>query len=1531
MDGAPTLPVGISGGRLQSRDGKVNLQVGAHLAGLLPLASTVGLDLLADGPVSHGLLRGSGAAMVWPRGFDPSLQAVGATPLRKTLREREAPASLDLFSEYHPRRTGGPPVVDAGAPIVEPVTVLGVAIEQALEDHADAIRGLRRSATQLSSSGVRRTGAAASGTGVKSEYVSGSMSGKPFLASNAQREQSRQAARAASLTSSAGAPVSREASDVTLFPPGSHLATEAVGIPGIAGSMTEEDIGSVGPPGTADSPIESEMVPETSGDLGVLAAVESFPGGSAVSRYLQGLLACSEFDLHIRLASPGRRAPVVVSKSATISRSSETDLLAFGVNPSGLLERAASASPSSAAVSTAAHAASQEEAQREEQDSLLAARIRRRRAREALSSSSSSSLWTAPPTASSTPPTLQEQVSALGEAEDEMIKVAGWQKRRTAEGSDMASLWSAKQPIVVDYEESSSTGAASTTSVLAGQRSGDFEAEVEAALQVKTTLAKTTTGSEWAITTRMSEAQLSQAEAKRVPALTYPFRLDLFQREAVCHIENGRSVFVAAHTSAGKTVVAEYAIAVCARNCTRCVYTSPIKALSNQKYRDFKTKFGDVGLVTGDVSVDPDASCLVMTTEILRSMLYRGADLVRDIEWVIFDEVHYVNDAERGVVWEETIILLPDHVGMVFLSATTPNTVEFCEWIGRTKRRPVHVVTTLYRPVPLSHSLWAKNKSFLLLGPDHPFDSSARDGAAAALTAKTTRSSGSRPSRYWSAGDKDQWSSLVRWISSKELSPAVVFLFSKNQCISAASMLSGMDLLTGAEKSRVRGFMASAALRLQGSDRRLPQLLWLTELLLRGFGVHHGGLLPILKECVEMLFSEGLVKILFATETFAMGVNMPARTVVFGSIRKHDGTGFRELLPGEYTQMAGRAGRRGIDDVGTVLIACFGDEPAPSETLRAMLTGLPSMLSSRFRLTYPMLLSLLRVEDLSVSDMMRQSYSEFAAQRAITGGDLPGLLARGTAKLRELDAQAAKEGCIRGGDRVVDEYFRAVTAATAAERTVVSAMLQDPSLRVLALTPGRVITVSETDMDVLPATVLAVEESTSDWALIVMQAMPVGWVGVETTPATESAPAPGGMFDLGFGSSASSAQPKPGKLSAGWEGKVGSRWFRIRRLAEDQVLRAFGVIVKPLRVSAFLSTASGDSADPDSMVESRRSRKGGRSRGGGGRSEDPKTALAEAASAFLDVLSDAESKLGAASGEYQQGIGTALPPFDPVRDLEDASSLELLQAAKTASARWGFASSSKCAGCPALERQWTLAAKRSKLAKQLALMRRKLSDASLTLFPELRSMSAVLERLAYVRRQEVSDEPDALQDLVVELKGRVACEVQSGHALVVTELMFEGVLAPLEPEEAVAVLSALVCQEKVADASLARRPPKTLPLRVLEGCDRMVHIASTIALAQSACGLDTNADAFCEEYLNFSLVEVVLEWARGTPFAAITGILPGVHEGSIVRTITRLDNLCREVKAGARVIGDPQLFRKIECASAAIKRDIVFAASLYVT
>lgn len=405
------------------------------------------------------------------------------------------------------------------------------------------------------------------------------------------------------------------------------------------------------------------------------------------------------------------------------------------------------------------------------------------------------------------------------------------------------------------------------------------------------------------------------------PAQEYSFTLDAFQKQAILKLEEHSHVFVAAHTSAGKTVVAEYAIALAKQHKTRSIYTSPIKALSNQKYRDFKKKFQDVGLITGDIQIDPTASCLIMTTEILRSMLYCGSEVTRDLEYVIFDEVHYINDADRGHVWEEVLILLPDHVSIVMLSATVPNTMEFANWVGQTKKRKVYVISTLKRPVPLMHYLYtgsggkSKNDIFLIVNGSQEFSMKGyRDAVASkekdtkpVANAKDSRSRGGggtnksfRPNVLNPKQEQNLWVGLIDHLDKNKKLPVVAFTLSRNRCDRNLQALQSVDLCTSSEAYHIQSYFQKCLLKLKPEDRDIPQILTLQDSLKRGIGVHHSGILPILKEIVEILFQSGHVKLLFATETFAMGVNMPAKTVIFDSHRKFDGSESRLLRAAEY-------------------------------------------------------------------------------------------------------------------------------------------------------------------------------------------------------------------------------------------------------------------------------------------------------------------------------------------------------------------------------------------------------------------------------------------------------------------------------------------------------------------------------------------------------------------------------------------------------------------------------------------------------
>lgn len=481
---------------------------------------------------------------------------------------------------------------------------------------------------------------------------------------------------------------------------------------------------------------------------------------------------------------------------------------------------------------------------------------------------------------------------------------------------------------------------------------------------------------------------ISEHQSPEKPARTWPFKLDPFQQVSIASIERGESVLVSAHTSAGKTVVAEYAIAQSLKNNQRVIYTSPIKALSNQKYREFTAEFGDVGLMTGDVTINPTATCLVMTTEILRSMLYRGSEIMREVGWVVFDEIHYLRDKARGVVWEETIILLPDKVRYVFLSATIPNAMQFAEWITKTHSQPCHVVYTDFRPTPLQHYFFPEGADGIHLVVDEKgvfreenFNKAMNtladkqgDDPADAMAKRKGTGKNKKLNKGGTKGPSDIYK-IVKMIMLKNYNPVIVFSFSKNHCEAYALQMSNLTFNDESEKAMVDKVFNSALEMLSDDDKQLPQIQNILPLLKRGIGIHHSGLLPILKETIEILFQEGLIKVLFATETFSIGLNMPAKTVVFTTVRKFDGITQRWVTPSEFVQMSGRAGRRGLDERG-IVIMMIGEKMEPTAA-KEILRGEQDNLNSAFYLGYNMILNLMRVEGISPEFMLERCFKQF--------------------------------------------------------------------------------------------------------------------------------------------------------------------------------------------------------------------------------------------------------------------------------------------------------------------------------------------------------------------------------------------------------------------------------------------------------------------------------------------------------------------------------------------------------------------------
>ncbi|KAM0746373.1 translation repressor [Meredithblackwellia eburnea MCA 4105] len=971
-------------------------------------------------------------------------------------------------------------------------------------------------------------------------------------------------------------------------------------------------------------------------------------------------------------------------------------------------------------------------------------------------------------------------------------------------------------------------------------------------------------------------------------AKEYPFELDTFQKEAIYHMEVGDSVFVAAHTSAGKTVVAEYAIALAVKHMTRAIYTSPIKALSNQKFRDFQHTFSpaSVGILTGDVQINSEAPCLIMTTEILRSMLYKGADLIRDVEWVIFDEVHYVNDLERGVVWEEVIIMLPDHVNIVLLSATVPNTKDFADWVGRTKKKDIYVISTPKRPVPLEHYLYSgkelhkivdsrgdflgqgykdagdairrkQDKEREAAGIAAPTRGGGRGGAQAGRGGAPARGS-SGPSRGLTASrnaaarnvanairggygqsrsnnsrDSTLWVNLIGILKKKDLLPVVVFTFSKKRCEEYAASMPNTDLCTAAEKSEVHIAVERSLTRLKGSDKTLPQIANMRNLLSRGIGVHHGGLLPIVKEIVELLFARGLVKVLFATETFAMGVNMPAKCVVFSGIKKHDGRSFRQLLPGEYTQMSGRAGRRGLDKTGTVIIVADQEVP-DSIDLREMLLGQPTKLQSQFRLTYSMILNLLRVEALRVEEMIKRSFSENAAQR---------LLPEHQKKVTEGENELKAMKRLPPGPRTDDlkNFYDLSSRIVELNTAVLEGVLAHPAAAKV-LSAGRMIVLSDGHFrDNIGVILKSAPPAVSDSGVI--------------DPTRQ-------FFVLAFVSPDIRGRKDVAADS------VPPRWPPSPSLNFSNY--TYDLDIVPITsISLVLGTTM--KVEAEAIADRRR-----------------RSSMEAALASFIEIS--------------QEGISLQEADWSKVRGLDFRESLaERDDLAK----KLDFLAVKD----DDFEASYQLVHGERILEDKIASLRVALSDQNLELLPDYEQRIAVLKELQFID-----------ENSTVLLKGRVACEINSANELVLTELILENTFSTYEPEEVVALLSCFIFQEKTDVEPL-------LTPKLEEGKSTILDIAERVRRVQAAHRADIAEEGFSTE-LKFGLVEVVYEWAKGMAFSQITS-LTDVQEGTIVRAITRLDETCREVRDAARIVGNSDLFTKMEQCQLKIRRDIVFCASLY--
>lgn len=475
----------------------------------------------------------------------------------------------------------------------------------------------------------------------------------------------------------------------------------------------------------------------------------------------------------------------------------------------------------------------------------------------------------------------------------------------------------------------------------------------------------------------------------------YPFELSDFQKNAIDAYLRGDNVFIAAPTGSGKTLPAEYSLTHAIKSGKKTIYTSPIKTLSNQKFKEFTEQFpeADVGILTGDIKFNPDGNLLIMTTEILRNLLFNKKiqdvknkveieiDIHKDFSLIVFDEIHYINDKDRGKVWEESIILIPDHIQIMMLSATIDNPVEFCDWIRLVKNKNIVLSSTYKRVVPLRHAVYThylegylkktkeiakcdkyNNKLTIFSDENVSFNSDAYQNVLHHL--KKTSNGLSRNHVY---------RELINYLSIHNMTPCIFFCFSRMKCEQHAKTIP-QSLLDQNEISELKKIVY---FNLRKCDQyesyiKMKQYDNLMKCLEKGIAYHHSGLLPVFKEIVEILYAKYLVKVLFATETFAVGVNMPTKTVVFTSIEKFSGDDFRYLYTHEYLQMGGRAGRRGIDKEGTVILLPNIHDLPNSHIMTGLINGSSQTIRSKFTADYQLILKVMLTNS-SIDNIVNKS------------------------------------------------------------------------------------------------------------------------------------------------------------------------------------------------------------------------------------------------------------------------------------------------------------------------------------------------------------------------------------------------------------------------------------------------------------------------------------------------------------------------------------------------------------------------------
>ncbi|CAA9989313.1 ATP-dependant RNA helicase, putative [Plasmodium knowlesi strain H] len=1109
------------------------------------------------------------------------------------------------------------------------------------------------------------------------------------------------------------------------------------------------------------------------------------------------------------------------------------------------------------------------------------------------------------------------------------------------------------------------------------------------------------------------------------PARTYKFELDTFQKKSIECLERNESVLVSAHTSAGKTVIAEYAIALGLRDKQRVIYTSPIKALSNQKYRDLSEEFKDVGLITGDISINPDASIIVMTTEILRSMLYRGSSLTKEVKWVIFDEIHYMRDRDRGVIWEETIILLPLMVRFIFLSATIPNGIQFAEWVSSIKSQACHIVYTDYRPTPLQHYIYPTSSEsvFLICDENKDFKKNNFIKAVNAIKEKNNMSEdthqqngNSRHNRRTKKNVHDI-EKIVQMCHSRNYTPLIIFAFSKKECEVNATTMHKVDLTDDTEKEVIKELYENAIQILADDDRALPQVQFILPLLLRGIGIHHGGLLPIIKEIIEIMFQESLLKVLFSTETFSMGINMPAKTVVFTSLRKFDGVEKRLITSGEYIQMAGRAGRRGLDDRGIVIIML--DSPLHWREAEKLFVGEANRLVSQFHLGYNMILNLLRIEGITPEFMIERSFIQYQMKKSL----FQKILAKKKVeeKIKEIfnqltsvyldkdDQEISKGNLLK---KIMDPNYECTSPAgeeMSALQSVYTQHGDQNSNMEEDLSSGEKaeITINEEDIQEKEGThsehtldtmndelknYNTVFSCISNYYILRNKLIDLGETYRSILTARKNITpylAMGRLLYL-----------VEDDLRWGWaiciEGKIVEQANRGRSAGRNNALRS-------ANATNTTNPANAEDADVllvDCLVPYSQNRKRKRFQGDDGdvSGEDDVDELPEGTQKEFVPATDRmkakwklitfhikciyqisavvlnlekpfdkknEEQIMSAKMKYNTMVKCLkgeknIPVINPHQmEIKDEAFLKVV---KNINYHEQMLSRNKLLNSRNLHKYYQLYNMYVALQFEKNLLEANIEKCRfIVLKKELKNMLVLLQGLNYieishnlegenaqqginaqeinmekVERQEIKGDQSTYQNelesggnftreeeksYVVTMKGQIASAILSVDELVISELFFSNFFSKYNYDYICAFLSCFVYDEST-NKEVAIEDPI-----LVEGYEQIIRTATHVSNKMNECGMSMNLKDYLDKFKS-AIMPIVLQWVRGYSFMEILTDSQ-IYEGSIIRTLRRLDELLRQMICAFRGINNDSMCEILTEATKKLRRGIPFSPSLY--